>query len=163
MGVTFNNSSAVPQDLRRELERMLWSDLPRFQASVVIIAVSQLLRELEPDELLRLPDVPLVASDSDGSLMIVSAGEVPEGSEPPIPIPTSVARSIERLANAADLESREDSRWDLDILLRADIENLLLYEEMMFGHLVLAHGEDPKLLMARAAEDWFEIHRTCHS
>jgi hypothetical protein len=157
-----NPTPTVPPSLRRSLEKLLWSDLPRVDATTAAIALSQFLRDLDVGQALSLPANPVVTADEDGEIIIVSIEHLTEAHELRISLDPSIARHIQEVAKDLDLDQRADFLWDLDFLLRTEIELLLLYEEMMLGHLILKHGEEAQVLLALSEDDWFEKHRTYH-
>jgi len=156
----FDPTPSIPAHLRRSLEKWLFSELPRLDATTAIVALSQHIRDSE-DQPFRLPDEPIITATEDGEIVISEAGRIEGARDPHIPIRPSLARELQDVANGED--TGDDFRWDLDIFLRGEVEVLMLYEEAMFGHLVLTHGEDAVTLLGMTEEGWFEVHTAHHT
>jgi len=158
-----NSTPTVPLRFRRRLEKMLWSDLDRSDATTATIALSQFLRELEPLQPVSLPKDPIVTADNDGDLTIISADALPEDNEVRIGIDPQIARELKDISQSLDPEELEDFVWEMDLLLRGEVELVLLYEEMMLGHLILNHRENAQALLELSEDEWFEKHRSHHA
>lgn len=157
------STPSVPPNVRGMLEKLLYGDLGRYEALDVVVTLEQHLDDYDDDIALEFPDVPVITAGDDGSMLFVGDDEGSTTAGSRIRFPAELAREIERHANQEDRREAHSFLWDLSTVLRSQIEVMLLYEEMIFGHLVLVHRQEVEELQGISEDEWYEVHRQLHA